>query len=320
MSTERLRRYLGGVGLGTAILLAEQASTLDPLSPEAPLVFAFSPLVGSPLTTSAKFAVVGKSPLTGYLNDSLASSRFAVAGKRCGADAIVIRGRAREPSVLLVDDGNVRCEPAGDLWGTTTSLAETRLRERFGGDYSFAVIGVAGEHRVRYATISHDGRHAGRGGQRRRTGRQACSRPSVCGARSRCLGPIRKSLAEYARDLSERSFGPATAKYRELGTASNLLLFNRLHALPTRNFQQGSFAAADAIAPDALAERSDRRRKILYRLHDWLRTSVRYSSAGLRRGDPIDAVRVEYESLFALGSLCGIDQPDVVLAGHSTLR
>ena len=60
---------------------------MDPLAPEAPLVFAFSPLVGSPLTTSAKFAVVSKSPLTGRINDSLASSGFAIAGKRCGCDA-----------------------------------------------------------------------------------------------------------------------------------------------------------------------------------------------------------------------------------------
>ena len=79
-----LRQYLGGSGLGARLLLDEGARhRADPLAPEAPLVFAFSPLVGSPLTTSAKFAVVSQSPLTGRFNDSLASSGFAVAGKRC---------------------------------------------------------------------------------------------------------------------------------------------------------------------------------------------------------------------------------------------
>ena len=82
-----LRQYLGGSGLGTRLLLDAGAAEADPLSPEAPLVFAFSPLVGSPLTTSAKFAVVSKSPLTGRINDSLASSGFAVAGKGLGCDA-----------------------------------------------------------------------------------------------------------------------------------------------------------------------------------------------------------------------------------------
>ena len=89
-----LRQYIGGSGLGARLLLDEGGATADPLSPEAPLVFAFSPLVGSPLTTSAKFAVVSRSPLTERFNDSLASSGFALAGKRCGCDAIVIVGRA----------------------------------------------------------------------------------------------------------------------------------------------------------------------------------------------------------------------------------
>ena len=105
-----LRQFLGGSGLGAWLLLEEGDPRTDPLAAEAPLVFAFSPLVGSPLTTSAKFAVVSKSPLTDRINDSLASSGFAIAGKRCGCDAIVIVGRAAELSVLIVDDGRVRLE------------------------------------------------------------------------------------------------------------------------------------------------------------------------------------------------------------------
>src|SRR5262245_31393358 len=98
-----LRQYIGGSGLGARLLLDEGAAATDPLSPEAPLVFAFSPLVGSPLTTSAKFAVVSRSPLTERFNDSLASSGFAIAGKRCGCDAIVVVGRASSLSVLIID-------------------------------------------------------------------------------------------------------------------------------------------------------------------------------------------------------------------------
>ena len=60
LSDDLLRQYLGGSGLGGCVLLEEGGATVDPLAPEAPLVFAFSPLVGSPLTTSAKFAVVSQ--------------------------------------------------------------------------------------------------------------------------------------------------------------------------------------------------------------------------------------------------------------------
>ena len=93
-----LRQFIGGSGLGVRLLLDEGRAHSDALDPRAPLIFAFSPLVGSSLTTSAKFAVVSKSPLTNRINDSLASSGFAIAGKSCGCDAIVIVGRARELS------------------------------------------------------------------------------------------------------------------------------------------------------------------------------------------------------------------------------
>ncbi len=112
-----LRGFLGGSGLGTWLLLKEQAAAVDPLSPEAPLAFVFSPLVSSPLTTSAKFAVVSKSPLTQRINDSLASSGFALAGKKTGYDAVVIVGRARQPSVVVIDDGKVELQPASELAG-----------------------------------------------------------------------------------------------------------------------------------------------------------------------------------------------------------
>ncbi len=111
-----LREYLGGSGLGAWLLLREGQATADPLDPLSPLIFAFSPLVGSPLTTTAKFAVVSKSPLTDRFNDALAGSGFAIAGKHTGADAIVIVGRAPELSVLVIDNGDVRIEPAARSW------------------------------------------------------------------------------------------------------------------------------------------------------------------------------------------------------------
>src|SRR5437763_6290474 len=127
-----LRRFLGGSGLGTWLLLREGAATPDPLAAEAPLAFVFSPLVGSPLTTSAKFAVVSKSPLTQRINDSLASSAFAIAGKKTGHDAIVVVGRADQLSVLVIEDGAVRLEPAAELVGRACGETEQRLRKRFG--------------------------------------------------------------------------------------------------------------------------------------------------------------------------------------------
>ena len=116
-----LERFVGGAGLGTWICMQEGGAETDPLSPEAPLVFALSPLVGTPLTTSAKFAVVARSPLTGYLSDAISSSHFAIAAKRAGFDAYVITGRAKELSRVVVDDGRVEVRPARELLGRTAA-------------------------------------------------------------------------------------------------------------------------------------------------------------------------------------------------------
>lgn len=300
-----LRNYLGGSGLGVALLLREGTASVDPLSPEAALAFVFSPLVGSPLTTSAKFAVVSKSPLTNRINDSLASSGFAIAGKKTGHDAIVLVGRAAESSVLVIDDDQVRLEAASDLVGMSNSAAQLAVRERLGHDFQCATIGPAGERLIRYATISHDGRHAGRGGSGAVLGSKNIKAIAVRGSkRSQWAEP--EALVAYAKQLSEKSFGPATAKYRELGTASNLLTFNRLNVLPTRNFQQGSFAGAIAISPEELNVARDRTRSSCAAC-----TIGCEHLYGLRNGQ--GNVRLEYENLFALGPLCGVDDPEVVL-------
>ncbi|MCA9212376.1 MAG: aldehyde ferredoxin oxidoreductase family protein [Planctomycetales bacterium] len=306
---EILRRFLGGSGLGVSILLSEGQATVDPLSPDAGIAFVFSPLVGSAITTSAKFAVVCKSPLTERFNDALASSAFAISGKQSGCDAIYITGYARLPSVLVIDDNYVSLHSADDLWGRTTADAEVQLRARFGADFDFAVIGPAGENRVRYATISHDNRHAGRGGSGAVLGAKNIKAIAVRGTK-RCEWADASRLAELSKSISQKSFGPATSKYRELGTASNLLVFNRLHALPTRNFQSGSFEHAEAISPESLSVARER-----------TRSSCAACTIGCEHiyqirldGGPEKGVRLEYESLFSLGSLCGVGNPEHVLA------
>jgi len=107
-----------------------------------------------------------------------------------------------------------------------------------------------------------------------------------------------------SRNLSARSFGPATAKYRELGTATNLLTLNRFGALPTRNFQSGTFEHAASLSPAELSTRYPR-----------VRASCVACTIGCEHLYEVDdaQVRVEYESLFALGPLCGVAESSAVL-------
>jgi aldehyde:ferredoxin oxidoreductase len=309
LADRTLRDFVGGVGLGTWIVAHEGPAGLDPLGPEAPLVFALSPLVGSPLTTSAKFAVVAIGPLTGRLCDALCSSHFAIAAKRTGVDAIALSGAFEVPTVVFVDGlgcevPRVECRPAGDLWGLSAAGAEARIRAEHGPGWQVAAIGPAGERRIPFATISHDGRHAGRGGLGAVMGSKRIKALAVRGDRRTPLADPRRTV-ELARDLSARSLGPATEKYRELGTVANLLAFNRFEALPTRNFQAGHFEGADRLAAHDLGPSPVVARKSC--------ASCTIGCEHIYAVGRSGAARLEYESLFALGPLCGIDDPEVVL-------
>ena len=296
LSDALLRSTLGGVGLGTRLITELAPAGVEPLAPEAPLAFVFSPLVGTPLTTSAKFAVVAKSPLTDRLNDALASSHFAIAGKLTGNDAIVVRGACETPSALIVDGEGARLVDAGDLWGLTAAAAEAQLRARLGPAYRIAAIGPAGERLVRFATVSHDGRHAGRGGLGAVLGAKRLKAVAVR-ASTRCPVADPHAVLAASKDLRARSFGPATAKYRDLGTVANLLTFNALSALPGRNF--GTETVTLGLEDRAAVRESC--------------ASCSIGCERIMKTKDGRSARVEYESAFALGPLVGIDDPDEVL-------
>jgi aldehyde:ferredoxin oxidoreductase len=297
-----LRRTLGGVGLGAWLLHEEAPIGVDPFAPEAPLIFSFSPLVGTGLTTSAKFAVVAKSPLTGGISDALSSSHFAIAGKASGVDAIVLVGACAEPSDLV--DGRLR---PTESWGKSAEQTAKALAS-FG---RVAAIGVAGERMVRFANLSADGRHAGRGGLGAVMGSKRLKAIAIRGeVETPVADPAR--VDQLARQLRSRAAGESTAKYRELGTIGNLLSFDRLGTLPTRNFQQSHFEGAERLSSEEWQEKRQHRRTSCASCTIGCEHRFEFNTGGDSRD-----TRVEYESLFALGPLLGIADPDVVLAAAS---
>ena len=131
-----LRSCIGGAGLGTWLMHRLAPPRVDPLAPEAPLAFVLSPLVGTPLTTSAKFAVVAKSPLTGRLNDALASTTSPSPASSPATTRSSCAAPATTPSVLVVDGaGAARRARRRELWGLPAAEAEKRLRARLGAGF-----------------------------------------------------------------------------------------------------------------------------------------------------------------------------------------
>ena len=308
-----LRRFIGGIGLGTYLLYRHCPAGAAPLSGENPLIFATSPLAGSKLTTSSKFAVITKSPLTGFIGDSLSSSYLATELKKTGSDALVVTGRAGRLTLLEVTDAGVDFLDASEMAGLSTSETEAAVKARCGEGSRVACIGPAGERGVLYASIANDGgRQAGRTGPGAVMGSKNLKAIAVRGSKpAQASDPL--WLRNAARDLTRRSLGPATEKYRTMGTVANVSVFNRLGALPTRNFQQSTFDGAEMVSGEQYVQAH--------------RVRTAHCSGCTIGCEHVMAVnddrgrsegRLEYESAFALGPLVGIGDPnDLLRASHA---
>jgi aldehyde:ferredoxin oxidoreductase len=307
LEESRLRQYLGGVGLGTTLLHEYAPADVDPLSPANPLIFTSAPLVGTGLTTTAKFAVVTKSPLTGFIADSLSSSHFALELKRLGIDALVITGQAASLAYVFIRGDHVEIRAAAHLRGKSPHETESSIRAELScPDAWVASIGIAGEHRVRFATISNEGRHAGRGGVGAVMGSKNLKAVALRGDGETSVAHP-EGVEAIADSLRRRSLGSVTDKYRRVGTVANLGVFNRLGTLPTRNFQQATFEDAEALSGETLTQNHFSRR------HGCAFCTIRCERLFRPRSGNGDEQRLEYETLFALGPLCGISDPDCVL-------
>lgn len=300
-----LNRFVGGIGLGTALLYEHAPTGVEALSAGCPIIFCSAPLVGTGVTTTAKYAVVTKSPLTGFIADSMSSSFFALELKRTGVDALVITGQAARPSYVYITDTKVEFRSAARLWGKSARKTETAVcAELDDADVRVAAIGRAGEKLVRFATLSNEGRHAGRGGIGAVFGAKQLKAVALRGhCRTSVADP--NGVDDMAGRLRERSRGPETAKYREIGTVANLSVFNRLGSLPTHNFQQATFPHADALSGEALLRQGKSR------THGCAACTIRCER--LFRVSGGAEQRLEYETLYALGPLCGIQESDAVL-------
>ena len=304
LAEARLRSFLGGIGLGTHLLYTYAPPRVEPFSAANPLIFASAPLVGTGLTTTAKFAVVTKSPLTGFIADSLSSSHFALELKRAGLDGLVITGQAASLVYLYISGKTVEIRSADHLRGRSPTETEALIKSELKSTIRVAAIGQAGENRVRFATISNEGRHAGRGGVGAVMGSKNLKAIAVCGDRETSVAHP-QAVEAIAGSLRQRSLGSLTDKYRSIGTVANLAVFNRLGTLPTRNFQQATFEDAEALSGETLTENNFARR------HGCASCTIRCERLFKSLGG--EEQRLEYETLFALGPLCGIKDPDSVL-------
>ncbi len=137
----------------------------DPLSPGNPICIANGIFAGTPVPVGGKYGLASKSPLTGFIGDSLSGSWFTIALKRAGWDGIVVHNSSEDWVYIFIDDDRIQIRDAKNLLGKGTYETEEAIREELGDDQvRSATIGPAGENKVLFGNVTNDGRQAGRTG------------------------------------------------------------------------------------------------------------------------------------------------------------
>jgi aldehyde:ferredoxin oxidoreductase len=298
--------YIGGRGLGIYYLNKEVDAQCDPLSPANIMVMATGPLTGTKTPTGGRYMVMTKSPLSGALTTSNAGGKFPTEMKKTGYDAFLISGRAERPVYLWVGENKTELVPAEHLWGKNTHETTDQLLSETDSRARVACIGPAGENQVLFAAILNDKhRAAGRSGVGAVMGSKNLKAIVVRGKQKVMVhdearfNDIHKPIMDQTRnDLNAGLINIAL-----YGTTYGPSAMNTVGSLPTKNFQYGTFEKWDGGIHEEFKEKY----------------FVKKSACG---SCPIGCGRVskveepgfegegegpEYETLFAMGSNCLID-------------
>ncbi len=306
-------KYIGGIGLGMRLWLANSKAGVDPFSPENPLVLALGPISGTMFPTAGNgHAFVSKSPATHGVGEAVAHGTFGAEMKRAGYDAVIITGKSEKPVYLWMDDDSVQLLDAAHLMGKSPSETEDAIKDELGDYYiRVASIGLAGEKLSKIACIINEKtRAAGRTGLGAVMGSKNLKAIAVRGTRDIVVAKPDEFM-DMVKEFHERMKGPATQKYRTLGTAENILVHNQLYCMPTRNYNNAHFENADKVSGEVMNE------KFVAKIIACSSCAMRCEHEVVVREGPYKGTmtRMEYETLWAMGPYCGIDRLDAVIKG-----
>jgi aldehyde:ferredoxin oxidoreductase len=252
---ELINGYLGGRGIAGKLLYDLQKGKVDPLSPDNHLILFTGPLTGSHAPGSSRITFVCKSPLSNTINMSSMGGSFPNAFKRTGFDGAVISGRAETPLWINITPEGVQFHPADDLWGHTTSETEKVIKEKVGGKCRVASIGPAGENQVLFSAVVSETRTAARGGNGTVMGSKNLKAIAVSGDRELTIADKQsfKEIVQKIRESQNENMGVASLQMN--GTAGVVSVSNAMGILPTKNFQTGTWEAAEETSGAAIAEK-----------------------------------------------------------------
>lgn len=305
------RTYWGGGALASWYLYKLVPPKADPLGPDNVLVFAASVLCGAGLSGFNRYTVAAMNPLTGGFGESEAAGYFGPELKFAGYDAVVCTGVAPKPVYLWINRGQVELRDASKYWGLENAPTLDGIKAELGDKkVRIASIGPAGEHKVRIACIINELAHAnGRCGMGAVMGSKNLKAVAVRGdedslafADPEALKELnswhRKRIAEHMPNVNMRKFG----------TVQHLMAQQNSGILPTRNWSDCQFEDAAKLGWEGYEQ-----------VQEGVHTCYKCSVACKRKVKNTTEKRYggpEYETLAALGSMCGVGDLDAVCKGH----
>jgi aldehyde:ferredoxin oxidoreductase len=313
LNEEFAKKYIGGIGLGMRLWLENSKPGVEPFSPDNPLVLATGPIAGTMWPTGGNgHAFVSKSPASFGVGEAKAHGTFGTELKRAGYDVVIMKGKADRPIYLWIDDDSIQLLDASHLLGKSPGETEDAIREELGDYYiRVAAIGLAGEKLSRIACIINDKtRAAGRTGLGAIMGSKNLKAIAVRGTHDITVAKLDEFM-ELVKEFHERMKGPASQKYRALGTVENVLVHNSLACMPTRNYNNASFEGAEKISGERLNE------KFVTKIIGCSSCAMRCEHICVISEGPYKntMTRMEYETLWALGPYCGVDRLDAIIKG-----
>jgi len=298
LSFETMQVWLGGRGLGTALL--RDFTGCDPFNPDMPLVFNIGPLCSTSIPLSTHCVLTARSPLTNTIFSCSCGGSFAWHLKRSGFTALVLQGVSATPCLLEITPEGATLAPASDLWGLNVSATLQRLEKSAGA----AAIGPAGENGVRYASIdTRGGEPFGRGGLGAIMGRKGLKAITVRGDAVTLIAnqpAFDKALEDLLRLFRASPFLLGPFGIQEHGTTTLVDLLAQRGMLPGTNF---ACFSGEATNWNAAALRSHYRPEA-GGCHD--------CPVPCKRLLPDGSCLPGYDELATFGGLCGLSELDQI--------
>lgn len=312
---EDLNKYLGGTGLAAKLYTEMVKPELEPLDQEQAFVLANGPLnVIFPVVT--KVVAVFRSPLTGEYGESHAGMRLGLGMRGAGFDAIIVKGKAKRPTYLVIGAKGVEFRDASAIWGLDIDETGSILRNLVPGrgHRSTLRIGPAGEKLVSFACVNVDTyRHFGRLGFGALFGSKNLKAMVIYGDRDEKINDYITYRKTYEEIFQKVVNTDIMEKYHGLGTSVNVLPLNLMGGLPTKNLQSGRFDYAEQISGETFAK------KTLLRQVACSGCPIGCIHLGLYRQEfgpnyeyKSKMISYDYELIFALGSYLGMTSVDKV--------